>query len=141
MTRQHWQQLVATHPELSKGIDLPSQSDRRWFHKHRGEVVRLRPLMSEEADAVTAVARAAGTGIEQMAIQDEIGQEIPNTWMAVVDLHRLVGLPHGDNGESNRLRLMCPEPPDDMRIEFLKALAIDRAMGGLLALALRGSPQ
>jgi hypothetical protein len=100
--------VITAHPELWPGLDDPSEDDRAWFHQHPDAVVRLRPQFPEEAAARDAMAKA--TGAPCMITIQHLKEERPQTWMAVVDILRLRGIPHGEDGASGRIRFECPEP-------------------------------
>ncbi len=114
---------LTPHPEVAAPLDGASESDRQWFHSHDG-MVRLRPQLPDEMAAMAAVATAVGHGPLPRLGASADGQELPATWMVVIDLLRMAGLPHGPDGESGRVKVACPEPLDAAMAEEIAAMAL-----------------
>lgn len=115
---------LQAHPEMWPAIDGPSDDDRLWFRQHPGQVVRLRPQLPDEMEAQEAMALVAGQG-PMIRLGCAInGAELPATWMAVIDLLRLAGIPDAPGGESGRAKFACPEPLDAAMAEEIAAMAL-----------------
>ncbi|MEO1004176.1 MAG: hypothetical protein AAFX65_13845 [Cyanobacteria bacterium J06638_7] len=110
------------HPELQRGLAAATCSDRRWFADLPGEIVRLRPQFPEEAMAASA---AAGSPPWLEIGFDHHGQLLPRTWVAVVDVLWLAGLPKGPGGKSGRVRIACPELDDAAMARCIAGMAAD----------------
>jgi hypothetical protein len=109
---------------MQQGLDGPARDDRRWFHEHSGEIVRLRPQLPEEVEAHAAMNKLVGYVPPYLVALGADGFPLPRTWMAVIDLLRVEGIAHGPNGESGRVRLECPEPSDALMREQIHREAI-----------------
>ena len=118
--------VITTHPELWGALDNPSEDDRAWFHRHPGEVVRIRPQFPDEIEAREAVAQVIGAGgFVSLDVFLEDGQRLPTDWVVVVDLLRMDGKPHGPDGESGRTRYACPAPMTPEIRELITTAAVD----------------
>lgn len=115
---------ITAHPEMQPGLDGPAREDRRWFHEHPGEIVRLRPQLPEEVEAQASMYELVGYAPPYLEALGADGLPLPRTWMAVIDLLRVDGIAQGPNGESGRFRLECPEPSDSLMREQIKREAI-----------------
>ena len=109
---------------MQQGLDGPARDDRRWFHEHPGEIVRLRPQLPEEVEAHAAISKLVGYVPPYLVALGADGLSQPPTWMVVVDLLRVKGAPQGPNGESGRCRMECPEPIDALMREEIHREAI-----------------
>ncbi len=118
------------HPEVAAPLDGASESDRQWFRSHAG-MVRLRPQLPDEMAAMAAVATAGGHGPLPRLGASVDGQELPPTWMVVIDLLRLAGLPHGPDGGSGRVKFACPEPIDAAMAAEIAAMALATVQASL----------
>jgi len=115
---------MQAHPEMWPSMDGPSTDDQRWFHDHPDQVVRLRPQFPDEEETREALAIACGSGQPLRLGATNNGVELPARWMAVVDLLRMAGLPHGTGGKSGRVKFACPEPLDAEMGQEIAALAL-----------------
>jgi hypothetical protein len=116
--------MIKTHPEMQRGLDGPARDDRRWFHEHPGEVVRLRPQLPEEVEAHASMNELVGYVPPYLEALGVDGLPLPRTWMAVIDLLRVDNRPQGPNGESGRVRMECPEPINALMREQIQREAI-----------------
>ena len=117
-------QTLQAHPEMWPAMDGPATDDQLWFHRHPGQVVRLRPQFPGEEETREALAIAAGSGPPLRLGATNDCAELPARWMAVVDLLRIAGLPHGTGGKSGRMKFACPEPLDAEMGQQTAALAL-----------------
>lgn len=93
------------HPEVAEVVDRVMDDDVAWFTENRNAVVRFRPALPGELDALDAMGEILGS--TPISFVDLNQPDMPGGWVVVVDVIRLYG---GDPWpyESARLRLECP---------------------------------
>lgn len=127
--------LIA-HPEMWPAIDGPMDDDRAWFHQHPGQVVRLRPQFPDELETIEVMDRVAWQSQRpRIAGIAADGSDLPISWMAIVDLLRLAGLPHGPGGESGRARFGCIAPLDAAMASQITAVALATVRASIPAMS------
>lgn len=125
---------LQAHPEIAEALDGPSDADRLWFHERPGQAVRLRPQFPDELAAQDAMAQVAGPGPLIRLGCAVNGEELPATWMVVIDLLRMAGIPDAPGGGSGRVKLACPEPIDAAMGLQLAAAALETVRASLPAM-------
>ena len=116
---------ITAHPEMWPAIDGHMDDDRAWFHDRPGQVVRLRPQFPDEMETVDVMDRVTGQGTRpRIGGIGADGSDLPISWMVIVDVLRLAGLPHGPDGESGRAKFGCVEPLDAAMASQITAMAL-----------------